>query len=228
MATTPANSTNTKTTGQVSFSGTAFSGSTLTQYSALVGGASNAITSVGPGTAGQVLQSGGASANPSYSTATYPSTAGTAGNILTSDGTNWTTSTTYSITSGTFTPAIRGSGTAGTPTYVRQLGYYQTVGSYVTVIIDLSWSALTGASGTLQVSNLPFTSKTAIGFFSKCAEGWGTDSQTLACGSGNIPSSMIGSNSTSINVNYYSTVTGQQAGQPLGSGSLVWTLTYTI
>ena len=89
MATTPANSTNTKTTGQVSFSGTAFSGSTLTQYSALVGGASNAITSVGPGTAGQVLQSGGASANPSYSTATYPSTAGTSGNILTSNGTNW-------------------------------------------------------------------------------------------------------------------------------------------
>ena len=97
MATTPANSTNTKTTGQVSFSGTDFSGSALTQYSALVGGASNAITSVGPGTAGQVLQSGGASANPSYSTATYPSTAGTAGNILTSNGTNFVSSSASSV-----------------------------------------------------------------------------------------------------------------------------------
>lgn len=46
----------------------------VTQYDVLVGGASNAITSVGPGSAGQILQSAGAAANPAYSTATYPST----------------------------------------------------------------------------------------------------------------------------------------------------------
>ena len=69
-----------------------FSGSTVTQYDVLVGGASNAVSSVGPGTSGQVLQSGGGSGNPAYSTATYPSTAGTSGNVLTSDGTNWNSS----------------------------------------------------------------------------------------------------------------------------------------
>ena len=46
----------------------------LTQYDILVGGASNAVAFVGPGSSGQVLQSGGASANPAYSTAKYPAT----------------------------------------------------------------------------------------------------------------------------------------------------------
>lgn len=60
-----------------------------TQYDVLVGGANNSVASVGPGTAGQVLQSGGNAANPAYSTATYPATSGTSGNVLASDGTNW-------------------------------------------------------------------------------------------------------------------------------------------
>ena len=42
----------------------------------------------GTATAGQILRSG-SSAAPSWSTATYPATAGTAKNILESDGTNW-------------------------------------------------------------------------------------------------------------------------------------------
>lgn len=97
MATTPANATNALTTGQVSFSGTAFSASTLTQFDVLVGGASNAISSIGPGTAGQVLQSAGNAANPAYSTATYPATAGTSGNVISSNGTNFVSSTPSSI-----------------------------------------------------------------------------------------------------------------------------------
>lgn len=64
-----------------------------TQYTVQVGSAAGALTSVGPGSAGQILQSGGAAANPAYSTATYPSTAGTSGNVLTSNGTNWVSST---------------------------------------------------------------------------------------------------------------------------------------
>lgn len=43
----------------------------------------------GTATAGQIIRSG-ASTTPSWSTATYPATAGTSGNVLTSDGTNWT------------------------------------------------------------------------------------------------------------------------------------------
>ena len=65
---------------------------TLTNHGVLVGQGTSAIAATAAGTAGQVLQSGGASADPSYSTATYPSTAGSSGNVLTSNGTNWSSS----------------------------------------------------------------------------------------------------------------------------------------
>jgi hypothetical protein len=61
----------------------------LTNHGVLVGATTSAITQLAAGSAGQVLQSGGASADPAYSTATYPSTAGSSGNFLKSDGTNW-------------------------------------------------------------------------------------------------------------------------------------------
>ena len=72
--TTPAITLTTTATGVLSGNGTAISGSLVTQYDILVAGASNAISSVGPGTSGQILQSGGNASNPAYSTSTYPST----------------------------------------------------------------------------------------------------------------------------------------------------------
>lgn len=84
-------------TGVLTGNGTSpITGSAVDQYDVLVGGASNAVGSVGPGSAGQVLQSGGASANPAYSTATYPATAGTNGTFLQSNGTNFVNSTALS------------------------------------------------------------------------------------------------------------------------------------
>ncbi len=62
----------------------------LTNHALLVGAGTATITKLGLGTAGQVLQSGGASADPVFSTATYPATAGTNGNIIQSNGTNFT------------------------------------------------------------------------------------------------------------------------------------------
>jgi hypothetical protein len=67
----------------------------LTNHAILVGAGTATITKVGPSaTTGQVLQNN-AAADPSYSTATYPSIATTTGTILRADGTNWvkTTST---------------------------------------------------------------------------------------------------------------------------------------
>lgn len=62
-------------TGIVTGNGTsAMTASTVTQYGVLVGGASNAVSSTAVGSAGQVLQSAGAGADPAYSTATYPLT----------------------------------------------------------------------------------------------------------------------------------------------------------
>jgi len=72
----------------------------LTNHAVLVGAGTATITKVGPtATAGQVLQSAGASADPAFSTATYPSTAGTTGTILRSNGTNLVNTTaTYPTT----------------------------------------------------------------------------------------------------------------------------------
>lgn len=87
-------------------------GGTVDQFEVVVGGAANAVTSVGPGTAGQVLQSGGAASNPVYSTATYPSTATGTGKILRANGTNWlATTATYPDTAGTSGNVLTSDGT---------------------------------------------------------------------------------------------------------------------
>lgn len=61
---------------------------TITNHGVLIGQATSAVAATAAGSAGQVLQSGGASADPSYSTPTYPSASGSAGKILRADGTN--------------------------------------------------------------------------------------------------------------------------------------------
>lgn len=47
---------------------------TLTNHGVLIGQGTSAVVATAAGTAGQVLQSGGAAGDPAYSTATYPST----------------------------------------------------------------------------------------------------------------------------------------------------------
>lgn len=76
MVTTPANSINETTTGLTGFTGTSFTATPTTAHAVLVGGStSSTITNVGPSaTSGQILRSGGSSADPSYSTSTYPAT----------------------------------------------------------------------------------------------------------------------------------------------------------
>lgn len=95
---------NTLGTGSITIAG---SGSTLTtqltgltNHAIQVGAGTATLTQLARGSAGQVLQSGGAGADPSYSTPTYPSTSGSTGVILRSNGTNnvYTTAT-YPATS---------------------------------------------------------------------------------------------------------------------------------
>ncbi len=77
-----------------------------------VGNATASLTSLATGSAGQVLQSGGASADPAYSTATYPATATGTGKILRANGTNWVATTaTYPDTAGTSGNALISDGT---------------------------------------------------------------------------------------------------------------------
>lgn len=67
----------------------AVTASTVTQHGVLVGGASNAVSSTSVGTTGQVLQAN-TGADPTYSTATYPSTT-TINQILYSSSANTVT-----------------------------------------------------------------------------------------------------------------------------------------
>lgn len=60
---------------------------TLTNHGVLIGQGTSAIAATATGSSGQILQSGGASANPAYSTATYPSTVAT-GDVLYGSATN--------------------------------------------------------------------------------------------------------------------------------------------
>ena len=71
---------------------------TATAYALIAAGttATGIQQSLGTGTTGQLLQSNGASALPTWTTATFPSGSGTLNHMLRSDGTNWvqTTATT--------------------------------------------------------------------------------------------------------------------------------------
>lgn len=94
---------------------------TLTNHGVLIGQATSAIVATAAGAAGQVLQSGGASADPAYSTATYPAVATGTGKVLIADGTNWVASTpTFPNASATTRKIIVSDGTnwvASTETY---------------------------------------------------------------------------------------------------------------
>lgn len=66
---------------------------TYTAHGVLIGEGTSSIVALAAGSAGQVLQSGGASADPAYSTATFPATATGTGTLLRADGTNWVATT---------------------------------------------------------------------------------------------------------------------------------------
>ncbi len=82
-------------------------------YAPVVGGTTTtaAMQSVLVGSAGQVLQSNGSSAIPSYSTPTYPSTSGSSGKLLQSDGTNNVYSSATWPTAATNIKFVIGNGT---------------------------------------------------------------------------------------------------------------------
>lgn len=116
--------------------------SSLTNHGVIIGGGSGAFTATSTGAAGQILQSSGPGANPVYTTATYPSTSGASGNILTSDGTNWISSpNTFSFnpsTSINIYEEFLGS-FVSTNNYAGQTGWFMT---------SFSGSAFTSVSPT--------------------------------------------------------------------------------
>jgi len=62
--------------------------------------------------------------------------------------------------SGTFTPVVQGSGTAGTASYSQQEGDYRRFGDGVYCDFRMNWSSFNGTGGT-QVGDLPLVSSTS-------------------------------------------------------------------
>lgn len=161
MPATPGNSLNITAAGLVKFDGTAtFSGVTTTQFDVLVGGATNGISSVGPGSTGQVLQSGGNAANPAYSTATYPVTATGTGTLLRADGTNWVaTTSTYPNTNAISTllyasasNVMSALATANSSVLITNSSGVPSLGT--SLVNDFTYtSAVAGGTRTLTISN---------------------------------------------------------------------------
>ena len=103
--------------------------------------------SIAAGSSGQILRSGGASADPAYSTATYPATAGTASTLLRSDGTNFVNTTaTYPSTAGTADNVLTSDGTNFVSTPSAQYLYFASNNTNPT---DLSVYSPT-AGGTIS------------------------------------------------------------------------------
>lgn len=77
-------------TGQLAVSRGGTGKASVTAYAPIVGGTTStgALQSTASGSSGQILQSAGNAAVPTWSTPTYPSSSGTSRKILVSDGTN--------------------------------------------------------------------------------------------------------------------------------------------
>lgn len=148
---------------------------TLTNHGVLVGAAASAITQLAAGTAGQVLQSGGASADPAYSTATYPTTAGSTNNILQSDGTNFVSSSFSGNSTLIQTQTASNSGTLTFTTGITGYRYYRI--EFLTIIpvtdsvnfrMEMStnagstWLAATGYAYALQGLNSSGTTSNVV------------------------------------------------------------------
>lgn len=150
---------------------------TVTQYDVLVGGASGVIGSVGPGSSRQVLQSGGASANPAYSTATYPATtisqqvlysssnnvvAGLTTNtnsVLVADGSG-NISMNNTVTA--WTPVLQFGGASVGITYNAQSGNWYKIGRVIFFDCYLDISSKGSSTGSATITGLTVPNNPAL------------------------------------------------------------------
>ncbi len=128
---------------------------TNTDHGVLIGRGAAAIEATAAGSAGQILQSGGAAANPVYSTATYPATATTTGQILRADGTNWTgTTATYPNTAGTSGNVLTSDGTNWTSATPSGGSFFIPGNSSLTAFADsTTYNLVIFGSGAVSASS---------------------------------------------------------------------------
>lgn len=119
------------------------------------------------------------------------------------------------VTQTTFTPTVRGSGTAGTWNYTTQTGFYQRIGNRVYFDLYVLISSYSGSpTGRLQIQGLPFAvGNTTVNFI-----GGGS---MATPGAGNMLSIEGASGSTTLNVYGRSQTTGAAADSTIAaSGSI--------
>ena len=183
----------------------------------------------GTATAGQILRSG-ASTTPSWSTATYPATAGTSGNVLTSDGTNWTSAAPaggFTTVTGTLTSAQIKALNATPQTLIAAPGAGQVI-----VIIAASAKFTYGGSnvfvaGAGQSINLSYgvTSISAIN-----ATNWLTNANIVGTTnrwsnwSGNLTTSYAAVSNVAIVA--YNPVATEITGNAANNNTVPWSITY--
>lgn len=158
----------------------AVSGLAAAQNGVLVSGNTNVPSMLaGPGTTGNILQSNAAAA-PSFSTATYPSVATSAGTMLRANGTNWVASTatfadTYAVSTilyagssnavsglATVNRASLSTNSTGVPTWLALTDGQVVVGSSAGSPAAATISAGTGISVT-NASNSITIASTGVG-----------------------------------------------------------------
>jgi hypothetical protein len=114
------------------------------------------------------------------------------------------TGTLANYAEGTWTPVVVGSSTAGTATYVTQVGYYTKIGKNVYITATIDYNSGTG-TGNLLVNGLPFTSAATYLFVLPLRQ----ESLTLSANS--VPQCLITSSSTQINFQQIATGTSSIA-----------------
>lgn len=136
------------------------SATSLTNHGIVIGQGTSAVTTTTAGSSGQVLMSSGGSANPNWSTATFPISVGNVGTILRSDGTNWVATTaTYPDTTtisqilySSSANVISGLSTANNSILVTSATGVPSLGT--SLLNDFTFtSATAGATRTLTISN---------------------------------------------------------------------------
>lgn len=155
-----ANSINANTTGIVGNTGTAFTGTAVTQYNVITGAStSSTLNNVAPSaTSGVPLISQGSSAQPIFGTAVVAG-GGTGATSLTGvvlgNGTSAMTALTYTAPT-TYTPVLSfGGGTTGI-TYSTQTGNYQQIGNLVFVAISIVLTSKGSSTGNASIT-MPVT-----------------------------------------------------------------------
>lgn len=165
----------------------------------------------GPGTTGNILQSNAAAA-PSFSTATYPAVATSAGTILRADGTNWVASTT----------TYPNTNAINTLLYASSANVMAALATANSAVLVTNSSGVPAWSGTMTNGQLIIGSTTATPTAATLSAGSGI---TVTNGAGTITIAATGGGLAQVNQNSSSVTMAVQTNYTINNGASLVTLT---